>query len=33
VVLFDGPLEGYAFVALVVVGGFEGLDLLAEEFF
>jgi hypothetical protein len=33
VVVFDGSLESYAFVALIVVGGFQRLDLLAEEFF
>ena len=31
--LFDGWFECYAFVALVIVGGFQGLDLLAKEFF
>ena len=30
--MFDGPLEGYAVIALAVGGGFEGLDFWRRSF-
>ena len=33
VLLFNSAFKGHAFVAFIIVGGFEGLNLLFEKFF